>query len=364
MVGYIHVRGIRVEARRSPGDRGPLALAEDGRIADCNRAAAASGVRAGMRVREAVLHAPQLLLVGEPVGNHVRRLFDAGLALSPRVEPRGEAAMWLDLAADPDPRGVMARLARQVVPALGHAADWAVAPTRFEARARVEAGAGPAVALADLPVACLWPLRAQTRMQIRGLGLEVLGDIARLPAGTLAGRWGAEGACAERLARGEDATPVASAWPPPQWRWERRWESPVDTLAPLQRAFDQAANALGEHLGRHGQVAHRLQLEVLFPGGQWAQARRELPLGVRGPVAAGVWRGLLRRVPAGPIEAVTLGADMLGPDRARPAGLFGKEGAVPLPERLRGRVWTGKGISPREARLLPHDPWRNGRVRG
>lgn len=360
MVGYIHVQGLRVEARRSPGDRGPLALAEGGRIADCNRAAAASGVRVGMGMREASLHAPQLLLVGDPVSDHARRLFDAGTALSPRVEPRGEAAMWLDLGGEPDPHGMMRRLVNQVVPALGYAAGWAAAPTRFEARARVEAGAGPTVARADLPVTCLWPVGVETRARLRRLGLEVLGDLARLPAGALAGRWGEEGALAQRLARGEDATPVATAWPPARWQWDCSWEPPVDTVASLEWAFDQGARALGEYLSRHGQVAHRVDLEVLFQDGRRVRIQRELPLGARERLAAGVWRGLLHRVPAGPVQAVILGADMLGPDRVRSAELFPSRRALPLPDRLRGRVWAGKEVSPREARLLPHDPWRAG----
>src|SRR5690606_23017585 len=94
----------------------------------------------------------------------------------------------------------------------GYRAVAVVAEGRFTARALARhaeaafrvvppAQAGPA--LAPLPLTALEAM-PRARAALGALGLTTLGEVAALPRGAVVARLGAEGLCAQRLARGED----------------------------------------------------------------------------------------------------------------------------------------------------------------
>jgi protein ImuB len=181
-------------------------------------AAAAAGVRSGMRLGEALATCPELVLVEQdPAAAELaweeilRRLEDRGFAVEP-VEP---GCVYFET------RGVE-RLYGGLEPALKRALDavgsvWdpraGAAERRFAALAAASvARAGQALIVSDrsareflapLPLTLL-PLERERYEELEELGMRRLGQLAGLPGGAVAERLGPEGRRAWSLARGEE----------------------------------------------------------------------------------------------------------------------------------------------------------------
>jgi protein ImuB len=217
--------------------RGPAALAPspggDHRLGECSPAAEAFGVRAGMALGEALARCPQLALVPpDPAGvaeaweEMLARVEAIGAAVAPErpglvcFDARGLRGLHggrVEEVAEAARRAVRRRAAGQFV----FSARVGVAASRFCAaaaagrgrggrRGRVEivhgGEAGARAYLAPLPVALL-ATREQTAglpVQLERLGIRTLGELAALPRGGLADRFGAPGVLAHDLACGRD----------------------------------------------------------------------------------------------------------------------------------------------------------------
>lgn len=253
-----------------------VAVVAGDRVLACSDAARLAGVRRGQRLRLAHRLCPELRLrERDPAGE--TRCFEpvvaAVEAFTPRVEVLrpglcaiqvkgparyfgGERALVAAVSA------ALAGLRVAVDPAADRATDWggpvepapvtAAAPGStgapaprlgaadgvfaavLAARAGVVVPAGrTAEFLAPYPVAALEdePL---AELLVR-LGVPTLGDFARLPAATVADRFGPAGRAAHRLAQGRTARPPAGRTPGPSWRsssastrpncWSSRWSS-------------------------------------------------------------------------------------------------------------------------------------------
>ncbi|MEJ7761674.1 MAG: DNA polymerase Y family protein, partial [Thermomicrobiales bacterium] len=193
-------------------------------VLDANPEAVARGVRPGMLLREvtalcpgATVFAPDPLREADVAADLVARLDD----LSPAVEldPDDPGLLYIDLAGSERLLGSPEAVARQILassppllrPRLG------VGPGRFPAR--VAAGLAPpggtriidpaGVAAFLAPVAVGWlPVSPDLHRRLERLGIRTLGDLATLPPGPVAARFGPAGRRAWDLARGNDDTPV------------------------------------------------------------------------------------------------------------------------------------------------------------
>ncbi|MEA2194132.1 MAG: protein ImuB, partial [Solirubrobacteraceae bacterium] len=216
----------------------PAALApEPGRelfIGAVSHAAEAFGIHAGMRMGEALSRCPRLALVPpDPMG--VAEAWERGLS---RLESLGAAVESLRPGeACFDARGLERLYAGRVVRMLadGHLAAQAderlrrvlsgprvgQGPTRFcamvaasAARVRRPAKIAGAADLAAHPVELLRrrPETAALVEPLERLGIARLGELAALPRGTVADRFGRPGLLAHDLARGRD-TPLRARRP-------------------------------------------------------------------------------------------------------------------------------------------------------
>ena len=200
--------------------KGPVALApEPGReqfIGEVSAAAEAHGVRAGLRLGEALARCPALRLVApDPaaVADEWERLLAALENVGAAVEPGRPGLAWFDARGlrnlhGGSVEGVIAAARR----ALGTPARLGAAPSRFAAlaaasRARVRrAEIAPDkrldAYLAPLPVDLLTtrPETAALPTTLERFGIHTLGELAALPKAALADRFGPAGPLARDLA--------------------------------------------------------------------------------------------------------------------------------------------------------------------
>ncbi len=289
-----------MEGRREMIGR-PVALApEPGGpqvVGEVSGAAEAQGVRAGMRLAEALSRCPSLVLVpadvvrAEAIWEESLRALEAlGAAVEPALP--GEAFF----ATEPlrgivgDPAAVLARVRRSLEPP----ARVGAGPNRICARAAarrmrsrrpalVVSGSAARRLVASLPVGALrdalaHPVRRGTLAQARGtwertqlpdtlerLGVRTLGELASLPAEAVADRFGEPGLRALRLARGADE-PLRPRRPHEEIVCRLGLPEAVSGQQ-LERALDLLIQRLLAHPARAGRTIRRLRLEARVAGG-------------------------------------------------------------------------------------------------
>lgn len=289
--------------RRADGERGeerPLAIVAEGRVVCCDGAARLAGVRPGLAIAEALAACGRLLAVPQDLAaerSALRALAEVLLALAPAVEISAPDVLLLDASAahllaprrarggaDRPPGGTglpgeeeLARIALRAVEDMGYAARAVVADGRGPARALalhadrpidvVPPGAA-AHALAPLPLEALG-LAPDVAARLAGLGIRDAGALARLPAGTLAHRFGAAGVLAARLARGEDDSPLAAFASETLPEEALELEAPAETADPLLFGLKRLADRVSARLAGRGLGATRLRVVLkLDPRGE------------------------------------------------------------------------------------------------
>jgi protein ImuB len=247
-------------------------------------------------------------------------LAEALLALGPAVEIVAPDVLLLDASGArllargaPDPDALLAARAVALAAELGFHARAAVATGRGPARALARCGTGPrsvapdatAAVLAALPLHAL-DLPPAVAARLRGVGIHDAGALARLPAAGLGQRFGAAGVAAWRLARGEDASPLAP-WAPSTLPGEAiELDAPVECSEPLLFALKRLCDRVAARLAGRGLGAARLALVLRLDGA--ADERIELALGTPS-AAASRWLLVLReRVSTVRLEGAIVGA--------------------------------------------------------
>ena len=355
--------------------REPAALApEPGReqfVGEVSPAAEAQGVTPGMRLGEALARCPRLALVPpDPVGvadaweQVLARLESIGAAVeSPRAGHAWFDAQGLRRLHGGHLDGVLVATRR----ALGRPARLGAGPTRFvalaaasAARARrpVTVGAGDVRDfLASQPVGLLRHRSETERLPepLERLGVATLGELAALPRGSVADRFGGAGLHAHALACGEDA-PVRPRTPGE--RLEEMLELPEAASGPqLERALALLVDRLLSRRERDGRTIRAAVVSAtLVEGGTW----RERVVFREATADPGRMRlalsGRLQLLPA-PAETLRLAADRLGPPHGRGAALF-SDSDQERRERLREAVRQARAAAGPDAalRVLEVDP--------
>jgi protein ImuB len=356
---------------------GPLALApETGReqlIGEASAAAEAFGVRAGLRLGEALARCPTLRLVApDPAGvaDEWDRLLGTLEGIGAAVESGHPGTAWFEASGLRTIHGgrvedVIAAARR----ALGTPARIGAAPSRFAAlaaasRARArrpelapESPGRLAAYMAPLPVSLL-AARPQTAVLpdlLERFGVRTLGELAALPRAALADRFGSAGPLARDLARGRDA-PLRPRRP--SERLEERLDLPESASGPqLERALGLLVDRLLARRERRSRTLRRVVLSAeLVEGGTWrvAVSFREALSDPRRMRLVLVPR--LGELPA-PASALRLRAEGFGPPSGDQRSLLA-EPAAARARRLREAVRQARSIAGPDAalRILAVDP--------
>lgn len=357
---------------------GPLALApEAGRepvVGEVSAAAETFGVRAGMRLGEALARCPELRLVPpDPAGvadaqEHLLRALEA---IGAAVESGRPGLAFFDAHAL---RHVHPDVVAEARKAAAKPARVGAGPTRFvalaaAARARprrtetVEAPKARAY-LAPLPVALLRTLAEGCETDaallvlpepLERLGITTLGDLAKLPRAAIADRFGAPGLRAHDLARGQDV-PLRTRTP--LERLEERLELPEAASGPqLEQGLGLLIDRLLARRERRGRALRSAVLSArLVEGGTWRER-----MVFREPLADAkrmrlVLAPKLMTLPA-PAEDLRLRAEGFGPPGGAQGALL-VEPATARDERLREAIRQARAAAGPEAalRVLAIDP--------
>jgi protein ImuB len=354
---------------------GPVALApEAGReqlIGESSAAAEAYGVRAGIRLGEALARCPQLkLITPDPAGvaDEWDRLIGALEGIGAAVEPGRPGLAYFDARGlrklyGGSVEGVIAAARR----ALGTPARLGAAPSRFAAlaaasRARVRrAEIAPerqlAAYLAPLPTTLLAhrPETAALPETLERFGIHTLGELAALPRAALADRFGPAGPLAKDLARGKDS-PLTPRRPTEQL--EERLELPESASGQqLERALGLLIDRLLARRERRGRSLRAATLGAkLVEGGSW-RTRVTFREALTDPRRMRlVLAPRLAELPA-PADVLRLRAEGLGPPQADQRSLL-SEPAAQRAARLREAVRQARAAAGPDAalRILAVDP--------
>ncbi len=300
-------------------------------VGSCSPAARARGVRAGLRVGEAMARCPELVLVApdpDAVADSDERLLsrleDIGAAVEP-VEPGTACFSATGLERLHGGVDGIIRRARAVLP-VGADGRIGVAPSRFAAlqAARQSCSRRPLVIsaqdvrefLAPLPVERL-PLEARRAAQLRDLGIRTIGAVAELPRASALEWLGFEGVAAWRLARGEDDRPLRPRRPPTPLEARYAFPEPVGSLPVLQAAARLLLGELASGARGRGTALRALRLRArLSDGGSWTH---DVPLR---EATTDTERLELAALPAlshvtGPVSSLALRGDASGPPGGR-----------------------------------------------
>ena len=356
---------------------GPVALApEPGReqfIGEVSAAAEAYGLRAGLRLGEALARCPTLRLVApDPAG--VADAWDARVraleGIGAEVEAGAPGTAWfgaggLKTLHGGTLDGVLAatRRALKVPVRLG------AAPSRFAAlaaasRARARraevtpmAAAALAAYLAPLPVSLLLvrPEVAMLPDALERFGVRTLGALAKLPRAALADRFGVAGPLARDLAQGRD-TPLVPRTAAE--RLEERLELPESASGvQLQRGLELLIDRLLARRERRGRALRAVVLSAkLVEGGTW-RARVTFREPLADPRRMRLVLGQkLSELPS-PTDVLRLCAEGFGPPAGDQRSLLTEPAAIRR-ARLREAVRQARSVAGPDAalRIIPVDP--------
>jgi protein ImuB len=355
---------------------GPVALAplpgREQRIGQPSAAAEASGVRAGLRLGEALARCPTLRLVApDPAG--VADAWDRALTalegIGAAVESGLPGQAWLEAGGLHNLHGGQEGVLAAVRRALRAPVRLGVAPSRFAAlaaagrararRAEVAPSSPARLAryLAPLPVDLL-AAREETAglpEPLARLGIRTLGELAALPRTALSDRFGAAGPLARDLARGWD-TPLV-----PRTITERLEEAldlPESASGPqLEHALGLLIDRLLARRERRGRTLRTVVLSAtLVEGGTW-RARVTFREALADPRRMRlVLSPRLTELPA-PTDALRLRGEGFGPPAGDQRALLAEPAAVRA-ARLREAVRQARAVAGPEAalRIIPVDP--------
>ncbi len=272
-----------VLAARVPAGQ-PAAVFHANRVIARSPAAMAAGVQQGERRRSAQGACPELLVLDhdpdrdarafEPV---VRTIADMAPKLEV-VEPgliclaaRGPSRYFGGDQAMAERMVEIVRLATGADPGVGVADGRAAASIAARRAARtpscvlVVPPGGSTDFLEKCPVAWLRELGEVTPelvdLLVR-LGLRTFGQLARLGAGDVLARFGAEGLHAHRLAGGTDTRAARAVDPPPEWWIEETFLESVEQLETVVFVAKRLADSLAAQLAAEGRVCVRLVVIV------------------------------------------------------------------------------------------------------
>jgi protein ImuB len=271
-------------------------------------------------------------------------LLEIALRHSPSVEDGGPGIVYLDLGGLERLWGGEEEIARRLVRAAsesGAAARVGIAGSRAGARFAARAGGDVTIVppgrdarwLGPAPLALLG-LGPVMSARLGRWGIRTLGELADLPASGLAERLGGEGLRLQRLARGDDATPLRLWTSPPVFEESADCPWGIETLEPLGDLLAGLAEMLCARLRRHELSTDafawicRLADRTVHEGACAPAA----PLADPAAAAALLRASLAARPPASAVEAITL--------RARPVRVGSIQPRFDEPPRPSPRLLT------------------------
>ena len=233
------------------------------------------GVVPGMTPKQARAACPGLVVVARDENAErtaTRELLDALETCGPLVEGSAPGICYFDATALPNGEAAALGAAMSLATALGFSCTAAVADDKFTARcAALVAGGGVSIVPPDGSAAFLAPLSIGLLALAPGdadrfdlLGLRTLGQLAALPPGPLALRFGERARRYQRLARGADDEPLQPRSALAVYEERFAFDGAVDRLEPALFALRGCLNAVAARLAGCAQTCNRFDVVLEF----------------------------------------------------------------------------------------------------
>ena len=363
----------------------PVAVLHANRVVASSPVARRLGVRRGLRRREAQGRCPELVVVERDLAREAR-LFEpivaAIEAFTPRIEITRPGHCRFATLGPSRYFGGDAALAVQVRERVNEVLDGpttcrvGVADGPFAAEHAARSGTAATVGvhvvdrgataafLSPLPITSL--SRPELTDVLARLGIRRLGDLAALPAPSILGRFGTEGAVAHRLASGLDEQRPDARLPPDDLEMTAEIDPPADRVDQVAFVGRTLAERLHTALDARGLACVRVAIEAETEHGEqlvrlW---RHEGALGPRAIADRVRWQldGWLHAAgrPTGSITRLALVPDEVIAARGRQLGFWGGETAAD--ERAVRALARVEAILGADAVLVPE--WQGGRSPG
>ena len=378
MIACVYIPSFAVEVERqrsfdSAKNKGHdigsrLVLIGEAIVFDCSLGADASGVRPGMRMSEAIGLCGQAVVLAPDVPYYERRseeVMDFLGGLSPVVESTGLGVAYLSLKGLPvDHEAFAEELIASLHLRCGFMASAGLANGKFAARVAACATRPGAVRivppdeegtfLAPLSIDHL-PADEATRWRLRLLGLETMGDIAKLPLGAFQAQFGREGGRWWGLASGIDSEPLTARVKEEIVVRLLQMPSPSVSLDAILVGVERLVHSAYSDPERGNRWVRKAVVRgTLEAGGTW-----ELPVAFREALASpfDAWSAIkgaiMRRPPERPVEELEVELIGLSAESGKQSSMFEGKGklwrqvheAVRQLETQRERPSIGKVIA-------------------
>jgi DNA polymerase-4 len=278
-----------VEENLDPSLRGlPFAVGgrpdQRGVVSSCSYPARAFGVRSALPMVQAVRLCPDLI-VRRPnfAAYHAAsaQVMTVLHDLTPDVEQISIDEAFLDVSLLPEDAEATAHQLQAAIRttlhlpcSLGVAANKLIAKIANNIGKANACGGGPpnaitvvapgdeAAFLAPLPVGELWGVGPKTADQLRRMGIQTIGELARRSESDLAARFGKHGHDLARHARGIDERPVTTDHDTKSISKEVTFNQDVRTSEPLRRTLRTLSDEVGHRLRREGLSGTTVKLKL------------------------------------------------------------------------------------------------------
>jgi DNA polymerase-4 len=254
---------------------------ERGVVAAASYPARAFGVRSAMPMHRALALCPDAIVLPPRHSlyrNYSRRVMAILHRTSPVVEQMSIDEAYLDLtdqapaweAAAEIARGLQRRVREEV----GLSASLGVATNKLVAKVAsdqdkpggltVVRPGEEAGFLAPLPVRVLWGVGPVTARKLAKMGVETVGDLAKLPEEELRARFGRHGVDMARQARGIDERPIVTEHEPKSVSEERTFARDLRDADTLKRQLWQLSQGVGRRLEQAGLAAGTVAIKLRY----------------------------------------------------------------------------------------------------
>ena len=345
IIACVHIPRFAVEAerqrRRDLATR--LVLIGDAAVLDSSPGAETLGVKRGMRMSEAIGLCHRAVVLPPDVPHYQHRfeeVLDFLEGYSPEVEVVGVGTAYLSLdGLSVDPKPFVEELIPDLHRRLNFMAAVGVAEGKFTARVAAHitrpglvkaASLGEEAAfLAPLPVDHL-PAGESMRWRLRLLGIETMGDIARLPLGAFQQQFGSEGKRCWELAQGIANEPLLPRVKEETIVKRLQMPAPAVSLEAILVGVERLVHAAyGDSSRRSRWVRKAVVRAALDRGGTW-----ELPVPFREALADprdawfAVKTAIARRPPERPVEELEVELVGLSGESGKQATMFDGKGKL------------------------------------
>ena len=270
-------RRVRLGDPRTEGAFAVVTLAGNAwRVAHVSASSKAAGVGAGMVVADARAICPELATEpADPMREHALLMALARWAdrLSPKVALDGSDGLALDISGCAHLFGgeaAMGRHCRDLLGALKIESRIGIADTKGAARALARcaddpiataAAGGTADALGALPIAGL-DLAPQVVQDLRGVGLDTIGQLYAIETAELARRFGIETVRTLAAALGQTPEPLSPLKPATVYAARMTLPEPIGLQADVEQVVERLAESVCERLRTDGKGARLFVLTV------------------------------------------------------------------------------------------------------